>query len=351
MRTYLTIVWMVFFAGVGLFGGCAKPRGELFEPLREPLVWPEPPDAPRVKYVGSISTELDLKREVSWTQGLSELFFGKGKFGVLLCPYGVVFDNNRLYVADVGTGSLHIFDFATREYKQITTAGTAERLLDPVGLKVVDHRIYVVDSTLHKVCVFDKDGQYILSFGQDVLKRPSGIAYSKQQRIFYVADTGSHLIRIFDSNGAPLGSIGSRGLDPGQFNFPTQLWVDEKDQLYVSDTLNYRIQIFSGNGTFIKSFGQQGDRPGYFAHPAGVAVDIMGNSYITDRQFENVQIFDPNSQILMAVGGEGSDKGRFWLPAGIYIDEKNRIYVADSFNKRIQIFDLLEEKSNENSSK
>jgi DNA-binding beta-propeller fold protein YncE len=351
MRTYLTIFGMLFLAGIGCVGGCARPQGELFEQLREPLVWPEPPDIPRVQYVGSISTELDLKRAVSWTQGLGELFFGKGKFGVLLCPYGVAFENNRLYVADVGTGSLHIFDFVTREYKQITAVSGTEHLLKPVGLTIGDHKIYVADSSLHKVCLFDTEGKYISSFGEDVLKRPSGIAYSKRQRKLYVADTWSHLICVFDSNGTLLESIGSRGIDPGKFNFPTQLWVDKNDQLYVSDTLNYRMQIFSGNGTFVKSFGQQGDRPGYFAHPAGVAVDIMGNIYITDRQFENIQIFDPNSQILMALGGEGCSKGQFWLPAGIYIDERNRIYVADSFNKRIQIFDLLEAKSNESSSK
>jgi DNA-binding beta-propeller fold protein YncE len=351
MRIYLIMLWISLFAFSGLFGGCARHSGELFEPLREPLVWPESPDVPRIKYVGSISTELDLKKEVSWAQGFGELFFGKGKFGALICPYGVAFDNNRLYVADAGTTSVHIFDFATRDYKQVTAAGGTEHLLKPVGLTVIDHRIYVVDSTLHKVCVFDKDGQYISSFGQDVLTRPSGIAYSKQQRKLYVADTWSHLVRIFDNNGTMSGSISSRGFEPGQFNFPTQLWVDEKDKLYVSDTLNYRIQIFSGNGTFFRSFGQQGDRPGYFAHPAGVAVDTIGNIYVTDRQFENIQIFDSNSQILMAVGSEGSGKGQFWLPAGIFIDEKNRIYVADSFNKRIQIFDLLEEVSNENSSK
>ena len=351
MRTYLIMLWISLFAFSGFLGGCARPRGELFETPSKLLVWPESPEEPRIKYVGSISTELDLKKEVSWTRGFGELFFGKGKFGALICPYGVIFDSNRLYVADVGTASVHIYDFATRDYKQVTAAGGTEHLLKPVGLTVVDHRIYVVDSALHKVCVFDKDGQYILSFGQDVLKRPSGIAYSKQQRKLYVADTWSHLIRIFDSNGTMSGSIGSRGFEPGQFNFPTQMWVDEKDMLYVSDTLNYRIQIFSGNGAIVRSFGQQGDRPGYFAHPAGVAVDITGNVYVTDRQFENVQIFDPNSQILMAVGGEGSGKGQFWLPAGIFIDEKNRIYVADSFNKRVQIFEFLEEVPNENSSK
>ena len=78
MRTYLIMLWISLFAFSGLFGGCARPRGELFETPSKPLVWPESPEKPRIKYVGSISTELDLKKEVSWTQGFSELFFGKG---------------------------------------------------------------------------------------------------------------------------------------------------------------------------------------------------------------------------------------------------------------------------------
>jgi len=345
MRKCVTKLWFLLLVSFFLFEGCGRPRGELFEQLPMPLVWPEAPENPRIKYVGSISTELDLKKEVSWAKGFGELIFGKKKVGVLISPYGVIFENPRLYVADAGAGVIHIFDFNTRDYKQFTATVNKERLLKPVGLTVVDDKIYVADSILHKICVFSTNGQYISAMGQELLKRPSGIAYSHKQQKLYVADTGSHLIRVFDGNGTPLASIGSRGLDWGQFNFPTQLWIDGEDKLYVSDTLNYRIQIFDGNGTFVRSFGQQGDRPGYFAHPSGVSTDTFGNIYVTDRQFENIQIFDNQGRILMAVGHEGDGFGQFWLPAGIYIDGKNRIYIADSFNKRIQIFELLQEKT------
>ncbi len=163
----------------------------------------------------------------------------------------------------------------------------------------------------------------------------------RTEGMIYVADAGRHVIGVFGYKGDPIRQIGSRGIEPGQFNFPTQLHIDDLGQLYVSDTLNYRIQVFGPDDRFLRMFGQQGDRPGNFAHPAGIATDAAGNVYVTDRQSENVQVFNPEGQILMALGQEGSDPGQFWLPAGIFIDGHDRVYVADSFNKRVQIFELL----------
>jgi len=325
-------------------GGCGRPRGELFSLLEQPLVWPKPPDKPRIRYVGAISTEADLKKEVSWSEDLGQVFFGKKKTGVLLAPYAVAVDlDDRLFVTDAAGAVVHAFDMNTRKYKQFSNIEEPEKLLKPVGLTIVDNQIYVVDSTLCKVCVFDRNGKFIFSFGQERLKRPSGIAYWSEQQMIYVADTASHTIDVFSRDGVFLHQIGSRGLGPGRFNFPTHLWIDESGKLYVADTLNYRVQIFTAEGRFLKMFGTQGDRPGNFAHPCGVTTDRFGHIYVTDRQFENIQIFDSDGLILMAFGEEGSGLGQFWLPAGIYIDNHNKIYVADSFNKRVQIFELLKE--------
>ncbi|MHC4394274.1 MAG: 6-bladed beta-propeller [Planctomycetota bacterium] len=324
--------------------GCGRPRGELFPSLDVSLVWPGPPEKPRIRYVGAISTEADLKREVSWSEGLGEVFFGKRKTGVLLAPYAIAVDrNDRIFVTDVAGAVVHIFDLNTREYKQFGDIAEDEKLLNPVGLTVVDNQIYVVDSTLGKVCVFDRDGKLIFSFGGDQLERPSGIAYGPEWQTIYVTDTANHTINVFSKDGRFVHRIGSRGLKPSLFNFPTHLWFDQSEKLYVSDTLNYRIQVFSNEGSFLRMFGRQGDRPGYFAHPCGVATDSFGHIYVTDRQFENIQIFDSDGQILMAFGKEGTSAGEFWLPAGIFIDNSNRIYVADSYNKRVQIFELLEQ--------
>ncbi len=334
---------LLAFAILSFCAGCEDHRGQISLTPEVPLVWPEPPEAPRIRYLGSISTEVDLKRKVSWTEGLGDLLFGGRKIGVLVAPYAVAADReNRLFVTDTGGAVVHVFDMTTRGYQQFAEMTGRERLQKPVGLAIANNWIYVVDSALHKVCVFDKKGQFQFSFGRERLQRPSGIVYRRDDETVYVADTARHAIDVFTKNGKFIQQIGARGLAPGTFNFPTHLWLDESGRLYVSDTLNYRIQVFTRDGAFLTTFGQQGDRPGNFAHPCGVATDSLGNIYVTDRQFENVQIFDPQGGILMAFGEEGTRPGQFWLPAGIFIDERNKIYVADSFNKRIQVFELLE---------
>ena len=323
--------------------GCGNPRGEVsFQPSVQ-LTWPEPPEMPRIRYIGAISTEADLKKETSWVEGLGELFFGKKEIGVLVAPYAVALDpDNRLYVADTAGAVVHVFDINKRTYQQFADLAGREKLLKPVGLTIFDRWIFVVDSALRKVCIFQKNGKFVTSFGDERLERPSGIAFRQEDKSLYVTDTARHTIDVFTTNGKFIRQIGSRGVSVGMFNFPTHVWLDKNGYLYVSDTLNYRIQVFTPDGMFLSAFGRQGDRPGNFAHPCGVATDTFGNIYVTDRQFENVQIFDPQGQILMAFGQEGTQAGQFWLPAGIFIDARNRIFVADSFNKRIQVFELLE---------
>lgn len=350
-RTFSQRCVVVELCGLGLaiaflLGGCGKPQGELFPPLDAPLVWPKPPEKPRIKYVGMVSTEKDLKRGLSWAQSFRELIFGKKEMGVLISPYAVAFDEDeKLLIADSAGGVIHIFDLASRKYAQFSTIGGEDRLNMPVALTLTESNIYVADSVLHKICVFDRAGNFEFSFGADVLKRPSGISYGNANEKIYVADTAGHAIYIFQKDGAPVRMIGSRGSGPGEFNFPTHLWAGKDGNLYVSDTLNYRVQVFSGDGEFLRTFGEQGDGPGYFAHPCGIVTDSLGHIYVIDRQFENIQIFDNEGRILMALGEEGGGLGEFWLPGGMYIDDDDRIYVADSFNKRVQIFELMEESS------
>ena len=325
-------------------GGCGKPEGELFPPPAEPIFWPAPPEKPRIKYIGQLSTEQDLKKAVSPWENLTQTLFGKDKIGVLLNPFVVTVDHNqRLFIADTTASAVHMMDLNTRQYQQFSSLAYNQNLISPVALSMVEDRLYVADSSLHQICVFDRDGEFVFSFGQELLQRPSGIAYDSSRQQLYVCDAVQHRIFIFNPGGQYLKQIGQRGVKPGEFNFPTQLWVDFEGNVYVSDTLNYRIAVFSPDGNFQWMFGEQGDRPGNLAHPSGVAVDSYGHIYVVDKQFENIQIFDREGSILMAFGQEGNQIGQFWLPAGIWIDKDDIIYIADSFNKRIQIFELLKD--------
>jgi DNA-binding beta-propeller fold protein YncE len=340
----LAVAWGAAIA-VGLaVSGCASQRREFADTDAPLLMWPAPPEQPRIIYLGAVSTEADLEQSTSWIDGLGELLFGRRSLGALISPYAVAVDlEGVMFVADSGAAVVHAFDLGTRAYRQFGSMSDDRSLQKPVGVALIDDQLYVADSSLRQICVFKKNGRFLFAFGQDRLERPSGISSWPAQGVIYVADTAAHTIQVFDQEGTFVGGIGRRGLGPGQFNFPTHLWVDRSGRLHVSDTLNYRIQIFAPDGTFLRMFGQQGDRPGNFAHPSGIGADSSGNIYVTDRQYENVQVFDAEGRILMAFGQEGTAPGEFWLPAGVAVDSRDRIYVADSFNKRIQIFGLLKE--------
>ena len=334
-------VWSILSLIV-LCAGCGRGRGILFPELDTPLLWPELPEQPRIKYLGELSTEDSLQQAVSPLEAFKRFLFGRGNIGILVSPYALAMDKqDRLFVSDTSGTVIHMMDLQTRRYRQFSELSRVERLHLPIGLSMAQDRLYVADSILRKICVFDRDGNFQFSFGSERLKRPSGIAFNPVNKKLYVADAAQHKIFVFELEGNCISEFGAHGRGPGWFNFPTHLWVDKEGKLYVSDTLNYRIQVFSPDNQPLLSFGSQGDRPGYFAHPCGVATDSFGNIYVSDKQFENVQILNSQGQILMAFGQEGTAPGQFWLPAGIFIDNKNRIFMADSFNKRVQVFQLL----------
>jgi len=334
---------LIIVVVAAMLGGCGGTAQYRLRDGEVPRVWPPPPETPRIQYLGTLETEEDVGRRQTLLEGLGALIFGKKELGVFVAPSDVIMTGQgQLMVADSAGGVIHSLHFGTRRYHQFKRVAGGRELSRPVALIEVDNRILVVDSRLHAVCVFQPDGSTVTTFGERQLKRPSGIAYDPQRREIIVSDTGDHNLKVFDRTGRLVRTIGTRGSGPGQFNFPTCLWMDDQDRLYVSDTLNYRIQVLSPGGQVLMLVGEHGDRPGYFAHPSGVATDSLGHLYVVDRQFENVQVFDTQGRILMAFGREGHGAGEFWLPSGVFVDDHNRIYVADAFNKRIQVFQLLE---------
>ena len=138
---YIIFVKLQFLVFVLILfgGGCAGNQEQLLSSPDVLLVWPQPPEKPRIRYIGTISTEADLEKQVSWTQGLGDLLFGKKKIGVLVAPYAVTVDRqDRLFVTDTTGGVVHAFNLNTRAYKQFADISENKKLLKPVGLTIVD---------------------------------------------------------------------------------------------------------------------------------------------------------------------------------------------------------------------
>jgi len=300
-----------------------------------PIVWPRPPDQPRLRYIGELRSSADLHAAKPAGQVLREILYGPEAPSPLVNPHAVA------AIADTDIACVHVLDLDTRAYRQIESWGApSQRFECPTGVAWDGHSLWVTDSKLHAVAIVGSVGAGRL-IGADILRRPSSVAFCPVSRRAYVADAGSHEIVAFDREGRQVLRFGQQGGGPGEFNYPGSLACGSDGALIVADSLNFRIQRFSLEGQPLGMFGRKGDAAGDLSLPKGVAAGPDGNIWVVDAHFENVQAFTPSGELLMAFGQEGQKPGEFWLPAGICIDVKNRLWVADTYNRRVQVFELM----------
>jgi sugar lactone lactonase YvrE len=341
-RRATVLILLAFTLGLS---GCGEPKGVLFEPLDPPLRWPPPPAPARLEYVGQLVTEDDLKPGRSFGELLNDRLFGREDVRSMLSPYALCSDGaGRLFVCDSNAQVVHVFDLESRRYERWPAADDETTLGQPLGLAWDRRgRLLVADGAAGHIVVLDRDGGFLTTIGAGVLQRPCGIVFDELTGRIIVADVAAHEVVVLDSAGTVVRRVGGRGVEPGLFNFPTNLAIDSAGNLYVSDSLNFRVQVFDRNFAPVRQVGSQGDMPGFFSQPKGVAVDSEDHLYVVDAHFESVQIFDDRGRLLLVFGREGQGPGEFWLPAGIHIDSSDRIWVADSYNRRVQVFQYLGE--------
>jgi DNA-binding beta-propeller fold protein YncE len=324
---------------------CAKPAGVIFPPASPTLVWPGPPETPRVRYVGKLTVASDLKPAVPFGKSVSRALFGKAEDRSMLTPFALCTDGaDRLFVADSNAQVVHVFDLNSRAYQQWTLA-SGRRFAQPVGIAYdpTARRLFVSDSVAQSVYVLDDAGRLLAEWRAGAFERPTGLAWDAANRRLFVADAAAHQVVVLSDAGSVLQRLGRRGEGLGEFNFPTALALDPAGRLYVCDALNWRVQVFDVSLKPFRQIGRKGDMPGYFSQPKGLATDTEGHVYVIDAHFEAVQIFDADGNLLLVFGEEGHNPGQFWLPTGIFIDGRNRIWIADSYNRRVQVFDYLPE--------
>lgn len=308
------------------------------QPAEIDRVWPGRPAPARIAYEGSFSSAEDLGIERGFFARILDFFTGREAWQ-LERPMDVLAPGDgRIYVADPGNKAVHRFDTRNSQYTRILRKDNLA-LPSPVGLAMdASGKLYIADSFLGEV--------FEVPPGSDIaeplaltgpVQQPTNLAVDTNNNRLYVADAASHNIQIY-SDGALVDTIGQRGEQDGEFNFPSMIWLDNQGRLLVSDALNFRIQMFDTDGRFIKKFGQRGDGTGDMSRPKGVATDSYGHIYIVDALFHSMQIFNDSGEFLLNVGHRGNGAGEFLLPTGIYINHDNMIYVADSHNSRIQMF-------------
>lgn len=320
-----------------ILAGCATTP-----PPTPNIVWPLPPEEPKIKYMAAYRDINDFPKTVG--ERIKEALFGTVTGLSLKKPTAVTTDiHGRIYVADSSEPGIFVFNLEERKIELWGQEGQLKPIT-PLGLAIdAQGNVYVSDGRLKKILVYDKYGKLIFNIGDEhTFVNPSGIAVDKTRNRLLVADSKAHKVKVFDLKGKLIFELEGSDIKGGKFYAPSNIAVDKEGNFYVVEALNFRVQIFDAQGKYIRNFGQLGANLGHFARPRGIAVDSEGHIYVVDAAFNNFQIFDPEGQLLLFVGTGGYNPGEFLLPYGIWIDKEDKIYVTDQIgNPRVQVFQYL----------
>jgi len=309
---------------------------------------------------------------------------------IALAPDEIIYVVNRSYESRSDGTRINMFRLGDEGEEYITEFGSyGERpgqFIWPIAISLdKDINVYVSDEYLHRITVFNKDGEYVSHWGtpgsgDGELDRPAGITI--RDDVMYVVDSRNHRVQKFTLDGKYLSQWGSLGTGPGQFNTPWGISLDKEGNVFVADWRNDRIQSFTADGTWLASFGKPGtggdastardhggirrtQKPvGVFNRPTGVAVDKDGDIYIADWLNNRVQVLTPDGRFITEFTGDAvlskwgvakiesnpemirqrngvrdfTPEKVLWAPVAVKVDDNGRVIIADTMRHRFQIY-------------
>jgi sugar lactone lactonase YvrE len=162
-------------------------------------------------------------------------------------PGPVLVDSKgRIYISDLSGSQVVVVDQAgtlLRRIKQVSY---------PHGIAIDEERdrLYITDSGEVSVKVFTLEGKsdkplktIDRALPESRFSMVRGLAVDRLGRL-YVADTITSVIRVFDKNGEYLFSFGAQGMEEGGFVYPNGLFIDNSGKIYIADWGNNRIQVW-----------------------------------------------------------------------------------------------------------
>ncbi|MDQ3779337.1 MAG: phage tail protein [Chloroflexota bacterium] len=149
---------------------------------------------------------------------------------------------------------------------------------------------------------------------------PRGFAIHPGRRTLIVADSGNHRLQLFDLETFQLVDVWGDGGsqeppsasdEPGRFDTPTDVAVDDQGMVYVVDRGNRRVQQFTAGGQVVRRFWNRLAAQATFDDLVNVAVvaDPDGPAiHLLDRGRKSLIIIDPigdpRSEFALSLAGD-----------------------------------------------
>jgi DNA-binding beta-propeller fold protein YncE len=255
-------------------------------------------------------------------------------------PMGVFFDRRteEVLVADTKNNVIAIFN------------GEGEPIFSFDGVEeprkvMVDEkaRVYVIDNEMAKgVKIFSYRGEFHGFFtfpGLNGLGRVSPVSMTvDREGNLYFLDQNNLRVLVYDKAGNFKVSFGKGGRGRGEFSVLADVAVDARGNIYVTDQRGVAVQAFGPSGAFLMGWGGHTFERHQFSLPNGIAIDPKGRILVADTLRQDVKIFDRTGRFLGRFGGFGVGPGDVAYPIELEVDDRGRIYLVEKVGGRLQVF-------------
>lgn len=325
---------------------------------------------PIIKKLPSIAPSNNYTSFVLWPGAKSDVVSGEAA-GVAINSNGMVFYLHR-GESSYGDNSL------IQEYPLLKIDPSTGDVLgkycknilkSPHGLAVDSKdNIWITDTSLNKVLVFDSEGKLLKTYGDDykfyqetlyriknilpqfplfasnmTFARPTDI-FPNEDGSFILTDgyRNKRLLKISE-DGKIMWEINKFGNNNGELNLPHGVAVDSEGNIYVADRSNARVQVFTSDGIWKSTWDSQ-----EIGRPFGLEVGPDNMLYVADGGDQlygaedsltsGIVIMDLDGNIIERISRFGTNIGDVNIPHDIAVGKDGNIYVAELKNRRLQVF-------------
>lgn len=250
-------------------------------------------------------------------------------------PVGVTTDTqNRVWIADSGTNSVHMFDRDNGAYREFRRAGDT-LFQQPAGI-ASDRagRIYVTDAALGGVFVFFEKGEFdraLIPKGSNLrLSHPTAIVIADNRRTIYIADPPNKAILALNQEG----EVNSTIPLPPDLPEPNSMAIVEHD-LYVLGPMRHDVAIFTATGNPRgKTSWDEIRLPSAFAFdPARARFAVVNPRWMV------IEMFNQSGGSLGTFGQQGEAVDQMQRIDALHIDDEGSVYAVDSRHGKVLIFE------------